>query len=139
LAEKANNKKFSADALMEMQRFSSRKNVLHIVLDGFQSDVFEEIVSERVDGARFRSALKGFVFFREYIGVFSYTHMTVPALSSGKIYRNHMSTDRFIDKAIGGKAILNAAHNAGYEIDLAGPALLVGMYVKGSYCSHGAR
>ncbi len=132
LAEKADNK-FSADALMQIQRFSSRKNVLHIVLDGFQSDVFEEIVSDREDGARFRSALKGFVFFRENMGVFPYTHMTVPALLSGKTYRNHMPTDRFIDKTIGGKTILNAAHNAGYEIDLAGPALLVGMYAKGSY------
>lgn len=132
LAEKA-DKKFSTDALVEMQRFSSRKNVLHIVLDGFQSDIFEEIVSDREDGARFRSALKGFVFFRENLGVFSYTHMTIPALLSGKIYRNHMPTDRFIDKTIGGKTILNAAHNAGYEIDLAGAALLVGMYAKGSY------
>ena len=113
--------------------------MLHIVLDGFQSHLFEEIISERVDGARFRSALKGFVFFRENIGVFPYIHMTVPALLSGKIYRNHMSTDKFIDKAIGGKTIPNAVHNAGYEIDLASPALLVGMYVKGSYCSHGAR
>jgi len=132
LAEKADNK-FSADALMEMQRFSSHKNVVHIIADGFQSDVFEEIVSDREDGAHFRSALKGFVFFRENLGVFPYTHMTVPALLSGRIYRNHMPTDRFIDETISGKTILNAAHNAGYEIDLAGPALLVGMYAKGSY------
>lgn len=132
LAEKA-DKRFSVDALTDMQRMSSRKNVLHIILDGFQSDVFEEIVSNREDGMRFRTALKGFVFFRENMGVFPYTHMTVPALLSGRIYRNHVPTHRFIDKTIGGKTILNAAHNAGYEIDLAGPALLVGMYAKGSY------
>ncbi len=133
LAEKVDNKKFSADALMEMQRFSSHKNVLHIVLDGFQSDIFEEIVSDREDGAYFRSALKGFVFFRENLGVFPYTHMTVPALLSGKIYRNHMPANKFIDETIGGKTILNAAYNVGYEVDLAGPALLLGMYAKGSY------
>jgi len=116
-----------------MQRFSSRKNVLHIVLDGFQSDIFEEIVSDREDGARFRSALKGFVFFRENLGVFSYTHMTIPALLSGKIYRNHVPVKEFVEKTLGGKTILNAAYNAGYEIDLAAPVTLLGMYTKGNY------
>ncbi len=44
---------------MQIQRFSSRKNVLHIILDGYQSDVFEEIVNDGEDGARFTSALEG--------------------------------------------------------------------------------
>ncbi len=132
LVEKAQNK-FSADALTEMQRFSSRKNVLHIVLDGFQSDVFEEIVSDSEDGARFRSALKGFVFFKENLGAFSYTHMAIPALLSGEVYRNHVSVKEFVEETIGGKTILNAAYDAGYEIDLAAPVPLLGMYTKGNY------
>ena len=84
------------------------------MLDGFQSDVFEEIVSDREDGARFRSALKGFVFFRENMGVFPFTHMTVPALLSGKTYRNHIPRGEFMKKTIGGTTILNAAYDAGY-------------------------
>ena len=125
--------KSSTSTLREIYRFSSQKNVLHIILDGFQSDVFEEIINDGEDGERFSSALKGFVFFKEHMGVFPYTHMTVPAILSGKIYRNHIPKDEFLKKTIGGKTILNAAYNAGYEIDLASNAGLVGMYTIGSY------
>lgn len=132
LAEKVESQP-SADALTRMYQFSSHKNVLHIILDGFQSDVFEEIVSDGEDGASFRSALEGFVFFRENLGVFSYTHMTIPALLSGKVYRNHVPANEFVKKTIGGKTILNAVYDAGYDIDLAAPATLFGMYTKGNY------
>jgi hypothetical protein len=125
--------KTSSSTLREIYRFSSHKNVVHIIADGFQSDVFEEIINDGEDGKRFASALKGFVFFKEHMGVFPYTHMTVPAILSGKIYRNHIPTDEFLKETIGGKTILNAAHNAGYEIDLATSGSLVGMYTKGSY------
>ncbi len=125
--------KVSASALPEMYRFSSHKNVLHVILDGFQSDVFEEIINDGEDGQRFVSALKGFVFFKDHMGVFPYTHMSVPAILSGKIYRNHIPRDKFLKEAIGGKTILSAAHDVGYEIDLAVSVSLLSMYTKGSY------
>lgn len=123
----------STEALTQIRRFSASKNVLHIILDGFQSDIFNEIVYDGEVGARFRAALKGFVFFKDNMGVFPFTHMTVPAIVSGQIYRNHMPTHEFIDKTMSGKTILNAAHNAGYEIDLAAPVPLLSMYTKGKY------
>ena len=132
LLEKSKTKA-SVDALQEIYRFSSHKNVVHLILDGFQSDVFEEIINDGEDGGRFASALKGFVFFKEHMGVFPYTHMAVPAILSGEIYRNHIPADEFLKETIGGKTILNAAHNAGYEIDLAAPVYLLGVYTKGSY------
>ena len=113
----------------DIYRFSSQKNVLHILADGFQSDIFEEIVngdgSEKISGA-----LDGFVFFKEHMGAFQYTHMSVPAILSGKVYRNHMPSKEFLDEAIGGKTILNEAYHAGYEIDLAVPAGLWHMYTR---------
>ncbi len=125
--------KTSSSTLREMYRFSSHKNVLQIILDGFQSDVFEEIINDGEDGKRLASGLEGFVFFKEHMGAFPFTHMSVPAILSGKIYRNHIPTDEFLKETIGGKTILNVAHNAGYEIDLAAPVYLLGVYTKGSY------
>ena len=132
LVEKSKTKS-SASALREAYRFSSHKNVVHLILDGFQSDVFEEILNDGEDGARFTSALEGFVFFKEHMGVFPFTQMTIPALLSGKTYRNHIPRDEFMKKTIGGKTILSAAHNAGYEIDLAAPVPLFSIYTKGDY------
>ncbi|MCZ6577059.1 MAG: hypothetical protein O6950_11550 [Gammaproteobacteria bacterium] len=125
--------KTSSSTLREMYRFSSHKNVLQIILDGFQSDVFEEIINDDEDGKRLASGLEGFVFFKENLGVFPFTHMTVPAFLSGKIYQNHIPRDQFLKETIGGKTILNVAYNAGYEIDLATEGSLMRMYTKGSY------
>lgn len=130
---KKSGAKSSANALHEIYRFSSQKNVVHLILDGFQSDVFEEIIKEGEDGRRFTSALKGFVFFKEHMGVFPFTHMTIPAFLSGEAYRNHVPRGEFLEKTVGGKTILSAAHNAGYEVDLAAPVPLFSLYTKGNY------
>lgn len=117
----------------ELVRFSSQKNVLQIVADGFQSDVFEEIVNGSDEGENFAAALDGFTFYRNHLGVFPFTHMSVPAILSGKIYRNHLPISQFLDSTIGSETILNAAFAAGYDIDLAVPEGLTYMYEKGSH------
>jgi hypothetical protein len=123
--------KTSASALNEIYRFSASKNVVHLVMDGFQSDLFEEILNEDENGKRIASALDGFVFFKEHMGAFPYTHMSIPAIVSGKIYQNHIPSSAFLEEAMSGKTIVSAAHNAGYEIDLITPGgLLYNTYSK---------
>jgi hypothetical protein len=116
----------------DIYKFSSSKNVLHILADGFQSDIFEEIVNGEDSEALSRS-FDGFVFFKENMGVFQYTHMSVPAMLSGRVYSNHIPQKEFLDEAIGGKTILNEAYRAGYEVDLAVPPSLERMYAKSHY------
>ena len=116
--------------LEELYRFSSKKNVVHIIADGFQSDVFEDIIHDGGEGERLASALEGFTFFREHLGAFPYTQMSVSAILSGKIYKNNVPISDFLDTAIGGETILDAAHDAGYEVDLVVPASLAYMYKR---------
>ncbi|MFQ5760387.1 MAG: sulfatase-like hydrolase/transferase, partial [Acidiferrobacterales bacterium] len=124
----------SADTLGGILRFAPEKNVLHIVLDGFQSDIFETITGDKIEGERYRSALQGFVFYKENMGVFASTMTAVPALLSGQIYHNHIPKRAYIETVIGGKTILNSAFKAGYEVDIVGEQYMVGsVYAKGHY------
>lgn len=123
----------TSDALVENYRFSSKMNVVHLIIDGFQSDVFNEIINEGDEGRGFLSRLDGFVFFQEHLGVFPYTHMTIPAMLTGEIYRNHVSIETFRDETLGGKTFLNAAYDAGYEVDIASPLPMYHWYTRGKY------
>ncbi len=121
----------SNDSLSEIHKFSTEKNVLHIVLDGFQSDVFEELITSKAIGGQYRSALKGFVFYNETMGVFPYTRFSVPAFLSGKIYKNNITKDEFVMSTIKGDTILNAAYMSGYEVDLVAEEYWIDEYKKG--------
>lgn len=124
----------SADTLREILRFAPEKNVLHIVLDGFQSDIFEDIARDETDGEQYRSALEGFVFYKENMGVFPSTMMAVPALLGGQIYHNHVPKRGYLETVIGGKTILNSAFKAGYEVDIVSQQYMISaVYTKGHY------
>jgi hypothetical protein len=118
----------------ELFQFSLKKNVLHILADGFQSDIFENIIADGDEGgAMSAAAFDGFTFDREHMCIFPYTHMSVPAILSSKIYRNQMPINEFLSSALGKKSVLNAAYDAGYDVDLVVPSGLLYMYKKGRY------
>lgn len=113
-------------------RFSRDNNIVHIVMDGFQSDIFAEIIAD-TSNRDFTQDLRGFTFFQNNLGVFPYTKLTIPALLSGELYRNEVPFNEFIGDTVRGKTILNAAHNAGYEIDIAAQASLTSVYSLGNH------
>jgi len=100
-----------------MFEFSSALNVVHVVLDGFQSDLFREIIAEAPD--RYARALDGFTFFAETTGVYPSTYLSVPALLSGRIYKNDIPIPEFLDRVMRGPNIINVLHDSGYQVDLA--------------------
>lgn len=101
-----------------MARFSAERNVVHIVLDSFQADVFHEIVSGP-EGEHFRQALPGFTFFEEHLGTFPATHLALPVIVSGQVYRNRVPQREFMAGAFGPGSVLSAARSAGFEVDVA--------------------
>ena len=122
----------AANSLEAMARFSPERNVLHIVLDSFQADVFKDIL-EGPAGPHFRSAFTGFTFFEEHVGTFPATHFALPAIVSGQVYRNHVPRPEFMESVFQGKTILNAAHDAGFEVDLASDPWMLEMLMKGRF------
>ncbi len=122
----------SASSLKDIQNFSPEKNVLHIVLDGFQSDIFQRIINDK-SFDDYYDRLDGFTFYRGNSGLWSSTYMTIPAIVSGKIYFNHMPKPDFVTQVFRGDNILNLAFNKGYDVDLVSDKFEVNMYNRGHY------
>ena len=113
-------------------RFSRQQNVVHIVMDGFQADLFSEIIDDPAN-AELKQELQGFTLFRDNLGAYPYTQMTVPAMLSSRLYRNEMPVDDFISDVFNGDTILNAAFDAGFEVDIAAPIALKNVYSLGKH------
>jgi hypothetical protein len=95
--------------------FSRKQNVILIILDGFQTDIFEEIIQENQE---YNSILQGFVFFKNTSGAFPTTKMSLPAILSGKLYKNQTNMTRYIRKQMRRKTIHRVLIKAGFEVDL---------------------
>lgn len=115
-----------------LARFSPERNVVHLVLDSFQADVFKDII-EGPAQSYFRPALQGFTFFEENLGTFPATYLALPALLSGRVYTNQEPQAQFMESVYAGKSILNAAHDAGYEVDLAADAWFLNLLMQGRH------
>lgn len=100
----------------EIYEFSSEKNVVQLILDAFQSDIFQDIVDE--DPGYYKKELEGFTFFKETTASFPTTYMSVPAILSGKNYQNHVPMPEFVKETLKGKTITNVLYDRGYKIDL---------------------
>ena len=63
---------------------SPERNVIILLVDTLQSDIFEELVNENPELKR---ELPGFTYFRNSSGLFPYTHLSIRALLTGAHYR----------------------------------------------------
>ncbi len=71
-----------SDSMFELSR---TQNVIHIVLDAFQSDFFHEILEE--NRQELDRSLSGAVFFADHSGAFPTTMVSIPAMLTGTVYR----------------------------------------------------
>lgn len=117
------------NTIKNIANFSPEGNVLHVVLDGFQSDIFDELIRNQQIGAEYRQSLPGFTFYRQTLGVFPYTRFSVPAFLAGQIYKNEQPKDQFIAEAIVGESLFKVVNSVGIELDIASQEYWVPFYV----------
>lgn len=111
------DKAATLDSPKKIFEFSTRQNVIHIICDTFQADVFQEIIDE---DAGVRSALDGFTFFKETTGPAPKTFLSLTALLSGQEYKNDIPLSAFANTIYQGKTIPNVLYDRGYSIDTVG-------------------
>lgn len=72
-------------------QYSPTTNIIHIVFDNFQTDVFSDLVAEQDLAEEF----DGFVLFRENIAVAPNTALAMPTIFSGRSYDGSVSPEDF--------------------------------------------
>jgi hypothetical protein len=114
-------------ATQRLAELSSEKNVIVILLDGFQSDFFAEIVEREPELAR---AFEGFTYFANAVGSAPTTYLAMPAIHSGIPYREGEGLrDTYRRSVVQGSFMAGLARN-GYDAMLVNPIL--------NYCPEGA-
>lgn len=95
--------------------FSRDKNVLLLILDEFQSDVFAEIIRQDPE---YSSMFDGFTYFRDAIGSFSNTAAAVPFIMTGQYYDNSDRRSLYIRRAFASRSIPQVLRANGFRLDL---------------------
>ena len=88
-------KRYQINHVMDFD-FSSRRNVILLVLDSFQSDVFQEIIDQE---PAFAEIFAGFTYFRNTTGGFPSTYGAIPLLLTGETYTNAEPIQHFLAQA----------------------------------------
>ena len=117
----------------DIYNFSSESNVLHLMLDAFQTDVFDDLINHESLGQRYRKELKGFVFFNETLGTFPYTRFTIASFIGNKIYQNDTPKDDFNAQVFAGDNIFNKANESQFDIDFVSNEYWSKFHTQGSY------
>lgn len=101
-----------SDSMFEVSR---KQNAFHIVLDGFHSDVFSEILeAERPVMDR---EFSGFVFFEDHAGAFPTTMVSLPAMLTGTAYRQEQPLQKYIRDHFKNGSIFGTLRGQGYRVD----------------------
>ncbi|SAI87017.1 hypothetical protein MBBA_0129 [Methanoculleus bourgensis] len=98
-----------------MFEFSKEQNVIILVLDGFQSDVFQEIIEEDKE---YREMFDGFTYYRNAVGGYPSTYASVTYILTGEHYDNSIPVQDFIKSAFLNNSIPRTLKENGYRVDL---------------------
>jgi len=101
----------------ELFQFSPSRNVIHIVLDEFQSDVFHDIFQR--DRQALDRQFSGFQYFVDHAGSFPTTSFSMPAMLTGQEYRNQKPAPEFIHEAFKQSSVFETVARMGYDVDAA--------------------
>jgi hypothetical protein len=99
----------------EVFQFSTKQNVLHILLDQFGSTIFTKILKENNS---YQNALDGFTFFKEVTTSSHVTYISVPSFLSGNKYTNNMPMTEYYEENYKKNNIQTELHQNGYDLDI---------------------
>lgn len=107
-------KKYSVDTADQFV-FSKQANVILLVLDTFQTDAFDEIIRKYPDVVK---PFEGFTYFRNSLGGYTFTELSVALMLTGQFYENAEPFERWKKTAYGSASIPRVLKSEGWKVDL---------------------
>jgi hypothetical protein len=104
----------------EFNYYSSAKNVIVIVLDGFGAEYFEEAIK---DNPALKSKLNGFVHYRDAISNYAATVGSVPSMLVGRMFPKDVKYKQFIKEDVAKEGMQKVFESRGYEVSVISPSL----------------
>jgi hypothetical protein len=95
--------------------YSDHINVLVLVLDTFQSDIFQDIVRENDD---LKASFDGFTYFRNSLAGSAGTIVSIPNMLTAGNYDNSMPYLDFVKTSFLGNSLSKTLKEYGFRIDL---------------------
>ncbi len=95
--------------------YSTQRNVVLILLDEFQSDVFAEAVLTKAD---LRTHFDGFTYFPNTTAGANFTELALPAILTGRMYDNSVPRDVFLHEAYLEHSLPAFLKHAGFAVHL---------------------
>jgi len=95
--------------------FSKQTNVIILVLDSFQTDVFQELINE---STKYERDFDGFTYFRNALAGFPRTYVSVPLILTGQFYDNSIPVQEFIKNAYLDNSLPKVLKENDFRVDL---------------------
>lgn len=96
-------------------RFSTDRNVIILVLDAFQSDVFQEILDNEPEWS---GVFDGFTYFRNAVAGYGKTYPTFALMLTGQWYENDTPIQDFIERSFTRHSVTTRLVRDGWRVDL---------------------
>jgi len=102
----------------DIYRFSSRENVLVVLLDGLESDIAADIIRR---SPALTQAFDGFHYYPDTAGAARTTFLSLPAIHSGMVYSPRRTPAAYFVDAIKRRSFMNRFAAAGFDTVLLNP------------------
>jgi hypothetical protein len=93
--------------------FSSGENIIILVLDSFQTDIFQEILLE---DESYGEIFDGFTYFRNAVGGYPTTYPSIPLMLTGRYYDNSVPIQEFIKESYLSCSVPGVLKKKGYHV-----------------------
>lgn len=97
-----------------MTELSPTKNVLHVVLDTLQSDLFYAAIESDEE---LKQKFDGFTFFKNTLSIYPSTEMSLAAMTTGQVYRNVETKKEFLESLSKESNGVRLLKDKGYELN----------------------
>jgi len=95
--------------------FSGERNIIILILDTFQTDVFQELLNE---DARYAELFSGFTYFRNALGGSPNTRTAIPFILTGRQYDNSQPLSVFLSTTYRRSSLPLLLKRNGFRCDL---------------------